>query len=142
MSQENVRLAKRAYAAINRAYETGEFGEAISAFVAPEIVMKPAGVLPEGPSEVRGHQELIAFNRRLLEGFDELSLSPERFIDAGERIVVPFVLRGRASFSGLPVEFSFVHVATFNDGKIMRLDVYATLDEAAEGAGLSLGPEK
>ena len=64
-------------------------------------------------------------------------MTPERFIDAGERVIVPFTLAGRARFSGLPIKFSFVHVGTYRDGKIVRINVYATLDEALEAAGLS-----
>ena len=136
MSQENVDRAKRAFAAINDAYRTGDFRRVITEFFDPEIVLKPAGILPEGPREVRGHDELVAFNERQVEGFDALSMTPERFIDGGDRVVVPFTLGGRASFSGLPVEFSFVHVGTYRDGKIVRLDVYANLDAALEAAGL------
>jgi ketosteroid isomerase-like protein len=36
---------------------------------------------------------------------------------------------------GLPIEFAFVHVGTYRDGKIVRLDVYANLD-ALEAAGV------
>ena len=137
MSQENIDRAKRAYTAMNGAYRTGDFRRVIAEFFDPEIVLKPAGILPEGPREVRGHDELVAFNERQMEGFDDLSMMPERFIDGGDRVIVPFTLGGRASFSGLPVEFAFVHVGTYRDGKIVRLDVYATLDEALEAAGLS-----
>ena len=137
MSQENVDRAKRTYAAMNDAYASGDFRRVIAEFFDPEIVVKPAGILPEGPREVRGHDELVAFNERQAEGFDELSMTPDRFIDAGDQVIVPFTLGGRASFSGLPVEFSFVHVGTYRDGKLVRLDVYATLDDALEAARLS-----
>ena len=63
MSPENVDRAKRTYAAMNDAYATGDFRRVIAEFFDPEIVVKPAGILPEGPREVRGHDELLAFNK-------------------------------------------------------------------------------
>jgi ketosteroid isomerase-like protein len=136
MSQENVDRARRAYTAMNDGYRTRDFRRVITEFFDPEIVLKPAGILPAGPGEVRGHDDLVAFNERQMEGFADLSMTPERIIDGGDHVIVPFTLGGRASFSGLPVEFSFVHVGTYRDGEIARLDVYANLDDALEAAGL------
>jgi ketosteroid isomerase-like protein len=135
MSQENVDRAKRAYAAINDAYATGEFRQMVAEFFDRDLVMKPAGLMPEGPREVRGYDELVAFNERQAEAFEELSITPERFIDAGDRVVVPIKLGGRARYSGLAVEFSFVHVGTYREGRVVRLDVYANLDEALDAVG-------
>ena len=137
MSEENVDHAKRAYAVLNEAYGTGNLRPAIEELCDPDVVMTPAGVLPEGPREARGHDEVVAYTQMQLDGFENLSLTPERFIDAGDRVIVPFTLGGRARFSGLQVEFSFVHVGTFRDGKIVRLDIFASLDEALEAAGIS-----
>ena len=136
MSEENIDHAKRAYAAMNDAYASGDFRPVIEEFLDPAIVVKPAGILPEGPRQVRGHDELVAFNKRQTEGFDQLSMTPERFIDAGDGVIVPFTLRGPASFSGLPIEFSFVHVGSYRHGKIVRLEVFARLDDVLEAAGL------
>ena len=136
MSEENVELATRAYAALNDAYRTGDFQPVIEEFFDPEIVFRPAGVLPE-TGAVRGHEELLGFTVRQTEAFEQLSIEPEEIIDAGDRVVVPLRLGGRARFTGIPIEFSFVHVATFRSGKALRVDVYADKAEALEAAGLS-----
>ena len=136
MPQENVELAKRAYAALNDAYGTGEFLPVIEEFFDPEIVFKPAGILPE-TGEVQGHDGLLAFTQRQAEAFDQLSIEPEEIIDAGDQVIVPLRLAGRARFTGIPIEFVLVHLATFHDGRAVRVDVYADKAEALKAAGLS-----
>ena len=137
MSEENVERAERGYTAFNDAYRTGDFLPVIEEFFDADVVLKPAGILPEGPAEVHGHDELLGFTIRQSEAFEDLSMTPERFIAAGDQVVVPLKPGGRARFTGLPVEFSLVHVGTYRQGKIVRIDVYASLDEALEAAGLS-----
>lgn len=135
MSREKVELARRAYAALNDAYRTGDFEPVIEEFFDPEIVFMPAGILPE-TGEVRGREELLGFTKRQAEAFERLSIEPVEIIDAGDRVLVPLRLGGRARFTGIPVEFSLVHVATFRGGKALRVDVYADKAEALEAVGL------
>ena len=137
MSEENVEIARRGYAAFNDAYRTGDFLPVIEEYFDADVVLKPAGILPEGATEVRGHDGLLDFTKRQAEAFENLSMTPERFIEAQDRVVVPLQLGGRARFTGLPVEFSLVHVASYREGKVVRIDVYASLDEALQAAGLS-----
>ena len=63
-------------------------------------------------------------------------MEPEEIIEAGDRVVVPLRLGGRARFTGIPIEFSLVHVATFRNGKALRVDVYADKAEALKAVGL------
>jgi ketosteroid isomerase-like protein len=137
MSEENVERARRGYAAFNDAYRTGDFLPVIEEYFDPDVVLKPAGILPEGATEIRGLGGLLDFTKRQAEAFEDLSLTPERFIAAGDRVIAPLKLGGRARFTGLPVEFSIVHMATYREGKVLRIDVYASLAEALEAAGLS-----
>lgn len=137
MSQENVDRAKRGYAALNEAYRKGEFRSVIEELFDPEIVFKPAGIMPEGSREVRGHEALVDFTARQAEAFEDLSLKPSQFIDAGDRVVVPLSLGGRARLSGIPIEISFVHVGTYRNGKVVQVEVYETLEEALVAVGLS-----
>jgi ketosteroid isomerase-like protein len=136
MSLEDVNRARRAYSALNDAYRTGEFRAVIEEHFDPEIVFKPAGIMPEGSGEVRGYDELVNFTVRQAEAFEDLSLKPERFIDAGDRVVVPLSLTGRARHSGLPIEISFVHTGTYRDGKAVKVEVHETMQDALEAAGV------
>src|SRR5438105_14448273 len=102
MSQQNVELARRGYAALNDAYKTGEFQAAIEEFCDPEIVLRPSGILPES-SEMHGHEGLLRFAALQTEAFEEFWVEPLEIIDAGERVVVPARFGGRAQHSRLEV---------------------------------------
>ena len=135
MSQENVELARRGYAALNDAYRTGDFSAAIEEFCDPEIVLTPSGILPES-SEMHGHEGLLRFAALQTEAFEEFWVQPQEMIDAGDRVVVPVRFGGRAQHTGLEVVFDVVHVCTARDGKWTRIDMYVSKAEALEAVGL------
>jgi ketosteroid isomerase-like protein len=141
MSQQQIELARRSYAALNEAYRSGD-PDAFRPFLEeawdPEVVYIPAGVLPES-RPVRGWDGIVRFLGEQMEAFETGSmwLEPLEFIDAGDRLVVPYRFGGRARHSGIDVEFStFVHVWTIRDGKVIRGDVYDSKAQALEAAGL------
>jgi ketosteroid isomerase-like protein len=135
MSPENVELARRAYAALNDAFKTGDVLPAIQEFCDPEIVLKPSGIPPES-SEMYGHEGMLRFVTLQTEVFEEFSVEPQEVIDAGDRVVVPIHFGGRARYTGLEVAFEVVHVCTARDGKWTRVDIYVSKTEALEAVGL------
>jgi ketosteroid isomerase-like protein len=44
--------------------------------------------------------------------------------------------RGLSKVTGVPVEMRLAHVITYQDGKAIRNEMYASADEALEAAGL------
>ena len=54
----------------------------------------------------------------------------------GDRVVGIVEQRGRARFTGLPVNMRFGQVFTLRDGKQVRMEMYADPDEALKAAGL------
>jgi ketosteroid isomerase-like protein len=64
-------------------------------------------------------------------------MEPLEYIDAGDRMVVPYRFGGRARHTGIDVEFAFVHVHTRRRGKTVRVDTYETKEEAFEDLALS-----
>ena len=136
MSQENVELARRGYETLNEAYKTGNFQDVVEGFCDPDIVLTPSGILPES-SQMQGHDGMVRFATLQTEAFDDFRVEPQAFIDAGDRVVVPVRLGGRAHHSGLDVTFEVVHVLTALDGKWTRIDIYANKSEALEAVGLS-----
>ena len=136
MSQENVEIARRGYEALNDAYKTGNFKDAVERFCDPDIVLTPSGILPES-SQMHGHDGLVRFVTLQTEAFDDYRVEPQAFIDAGDRVVVPVRVGGRAHHSGLDVAFEVVQVLTARDGKWTRIDIYPSKSEALEAVGLS-----
>ena len=68
--------------------------------------------------------------------WDDWELVVEAFHDAGDTVVVIARQRGRSKTSGLPVDMHFGQVWTVRDGKQLRMQMYASPEEALEAAGL------
>jgi ketosteroid isomerase-like protein len=136
MSQENVDLARRTYAAFNEALTTDAFRPIIQKFCDPEIVIQPSGTFPE-TSELRGHDGMLSFLRLNTEAFESFRLEPLEFIDAGDKVVVPVRFGGRARHTGLEVTFDSVHIWTARGEKWARLELIRERAEALEAVGLS-----
>ena len=104
----------------------------------PEVVFPspPACCRNPQPSTVR--TGFCGFTAEQMKAFRDRSvwLEPLEYIDAGDRLVVPYRFGGVARHTGIEVELSFVHVFTIRDGKTVRVDVYETKAEALEAAGL------
>jgi ketosteroid isomerase-like protein len=141
MSQQDIENTKRGYAAVNAAYRSGDASDLLPILEElwdPEAVLLPAGVLPDSRARPhRGRDAFLQFLANQMEAFTELRIEPLEFIEIGECLVVPFRLGGLARHTGIPVEFSFVHVFTFRGGKVTRCEVLKTKAEALEAAGLS-----
>ena len=72
----------------------------------------------------------------LRDTWSEWRFEPERFIEAGDRVVVfqRVVATGRAS--GAPIELTSTQVVTVRDGRMTSSCVYRDRAEALKAAGL------
>ncbi len=129
MSQENVEIVRWAFA--YEMYGHGDRAEAATYF-ASDFVMNP---IEEGPSygldSIRDNFEQWA------SAWEDLEVTAEEFLDAGDRVVVTARHRGRGRGSGVTVDARFYEVYTLRDGKVIRADEYAERTEALRAAGLS-----
>ncbi len=72
-----------------------------------------------------------------VEDFEEFTATPEEYIDANDhQVVVRVHQKAVGSQSGAPIEADFWFVHTLSDGKITRLDMFASKAQAFEAAGL------
>jgi ketosteroid isomerase-like protein len=131
MSEENVEKARQFIAAYNRR----DFDAAIKDFdpgiewVMPEQQQSDSG---------RGPGAAIRFFEEIDETMEELTLKPQEFIDAGDRVATRLRHRGRGKRSGAEIDEELYHqVATFHNGRIVRMEYFADWNEALEAAGLS-----
>jgi ketosteroid isomerase-like protein len=139
MSQENVEHTRRGYVLLSdalRAADLSRLRRLVEDRFDPEVVFVPAGVFPES-DEVHGRDGALRFLAVQMEAFEAMWREPQGFIDAGDRVVVPVRLGGRARHTGIDLEFERVHVWTHRSGKALRLEMYASKAEALEAAGLS-----
>ena len=131
MSRENVDKAREFIAAYNRR----DFDAAVASFD-PDIDW----VLParQRSDSGQGLDAVIRFFEDIDETWEELRLEPWEFVDAGDRVATRLRHHGR-SRSGLEIDEELYHqVATFRDGKIVRMEYFGSWDEALEAAGAPL----
>jgi ketosteroid isomerase-like protein len=136
MSHENVERAREAYAALSGAIRSGDLDAYFREFIHPEIEWVPM----EGALDVDvsvGHEAVKARFMGMLDVMGEPEIEAEEIIDAGEKLVVAIRIGGRGRGSGIDMEASWFHVLTPRDDKLVRIEWYATRDEALEAAGLS-----
>jgi ketosteroid isomerase-like protein len=130
MSQENVDKAREHLEAYNRR----DF-DAAFAWVDPDVDY----VLParQSSDSCRGTEEIRRFWKGLDETFDQLQLEQLELVDAGDRVATRLRYHGRSKI-GAELETEMYHqVATFRDGKMVRIEYFGSWDEALEAAGLA-----
>ena len=126
MSEANVETVRR----FADAYLRGDMEEAM-AQLDPEVVYKPVEA-----AEMVGRDAARSSWRRWAEDWEDLEAVPEDFIDAGDRVLVPVVFRGRGTGSGIEVEGRYYQVLTVRDGQVVRWEEFSERAEALTAAGL------
>jgi ketosteroid isomerase-like protein len=84
----------------------------------------------------RGIEGARQFIAEWTEAWDDWELEVEDYIDAGKRVVVLLRQRGRSKATGVPVEMRLGQVWTLRDEQQIRMQMYASPEEALEAAGL------
>jgi ketosteroid isomerase-like protein len=130
MSQENVELAQRSIDAYNR-----RDVEALRALDHPDIELDFSASRGVEAGVYRGVEAVLRLQRTYFETFEEIVIKPDRFIDAGDSVVVPNVSRSRGR-GGIEVPARSTFVFTVRDGEITRICLYQELEQALEAVGL------
>jgi ketosteroid isomerase-like protein len=130
MSHENVELVRR----LLDVYNERSFAENAD-LIDPDIVWDLSAL--QLPDSVRytGRTELRNFIETWEEGFASERVEAEEILDAGDRVLVMILHRGRGMTSGIEVSQRYAMVWTFRDGRAVRMDMYATREEALEAIG-------
>jgi ketosteroid isomerase-like protein len=131
MSQENVDKAREFIEAYNRR----DFDAAVESFD-PDVEW----ILPErqASDSCRGPEEVKGFWQEIDDSMEEMQLLPQEFLDAGDRVATRLRHYGRGKGSGIVIDEELYHqVATFRDGKMVRIEYFGSWDEALEAAGLA-----
>ena len=71
------------------------------------------------------------------EAWEERRIEPEKFLDAGDHVVVLFHEYRRGRGSGVELENHTAAVITVRDGRVVRLQGFMDRGAALEAAGLS-----
>ncbi|MEA2347967.1 MAG: hypothetical protein QOG62_1754 [Thermoleophilaceae bacterium] len=135
MSQENVEIVRKVYAAVERGDSTAVFA------LYDEAVEIDATRLPESrlvePNVVQGHEGLRRFGRAWDEAWESAQDECEQLIDVGGRVISVVARRGHGRASGIRVEAERAGVWTIRDGKVVHAVWFTSKDEALEAVGFS-----
>jgi ketosteroid isomerase-like protein len=126
MSQENVEIVRRHLEAQAR----GDIAAMLKLMTEDVVIDASRRVLD--PIVLEGHDGFTRFMAFLREAWADQRLEPEKFVDAGDDVVVPVRLVSTGRGSGVTVQARAAWVATLREGKIARLTVYQSLAEALE----------
>ena len=132
MSEENLDIIRRGYEHFTA---TGELREEI---VSADFVwdMSTFGDWPEQQA-YEGIEGARQFLDDWVGAWEDWELEVEELHDAGDSVVAILRQRGRAKATGLPVDMHFAQLWRLRDGKQVRMEMYASPEEALRAAGLA-----
>jgi ketosteroid isomerase-like protein len=78
------------------------------------------------------HEDPNARLRAWLNGWEDWRAEAEDFIEIGDYVVVLASYYGRGKGSGVEIRQEGAHVFKFRDGKVIRLEIFATRAKAIE----------
>jgi ketosteroid isomerase-like protein len=84
----------------------------------------------------QGSDEILRFYEGYYEAWEAIVIEPDRFIEAGESVIVPNVAHQRGR-DGIEVTARGTFVFTLRDRKIIRIRLYQETDEALAAFGLA-----
>jgi ketosteroid isomerase-like protein len=128
VTEENVGIIRRGY---EHYLATGEIR------AHPDLVWDVSRLGWPDQQLYTGVDGAMQFNAEWAAAWDGWELEAEDYLDAGERVVVIINQRGRSKATGVPVDMRFAQVWTLRDGWAIRMQMYASVDEALEAVGLS-----
>ncbi|MET0810172.1 MAG: nuclear transport factor 2 family protein [Thermoleophilaceae bacterium] len=129
MSQENVEIVRRFYAQDEARMRD------CAPWLHPDLEIIPSADFPE-QAVLHGFEGFMQWVTRwpgMVEGYE---LTPERFWARGPLVVVALRERGAAGRSGVPIDNRYGNIWTLLDGLVVRIQVFSSLQEALEAAGL------
>ena len=93
--------------------------------------------LPDATPQ-RGHDGYIRWLQEWADAWEDFSIEPEEYIDAGDdKVIMVMRIRARGRGSGIELDRQDAIVYTFRDGLIVRQDYYNNRPQALESVGLT-----
>jgi ketosteroid isomerase-like protein len=124
MSEENVELVRRIYEAWEREESARDFIAEDIEYVNPSYAVEPG--------TRRGRKSF----RVIRETYGDFQIRVERYVDAGDEVVVLAQYTGSGQGSGVPVSGEHGYVWTVRDGQAVRFQWFRSHREALEAAGV------
>jgi ketosteroid isomerase-like protein len=131
MSSENVELVRTAMESFNL-----DGVDAIADQISPDFETTTPPSLSVEPDTYRGPEGVRRWFDAWEGTMDEVRFDVDELVDAGDRVIAVSRMVARSHTTGIEVEQAVALVWTVRDGRAVRLDPYATREEAVRAAGL------
>jgi ketosteroid isomerase-like protein len=128
VSQENVDLIEQSFVT------WGKTGEPAWGLLHEAVEAHDHDIMDAG--EYRGRAGIERWFEDWGAAWSEFSITPEEFIDAGQRVVVFLRMTAKGRGSGLRVDRQDAMICELRDGKIVRFDYFNNRAEALKAVGL------
>ncbi len=134
-AQENIELAKKAYAA----FGSGDMETLLGLFADDIVWTTPSAEgMPFGGVS-RGRDQVAAFFQALVEAEDIQDFTQEDFIAQDDKVVVLGRSKAGVRATGRTIEMGYVHVLTVSGGQVQRFVEYFDTAAAVQGYRQSTG---
>jgi ketosteroid isomerase-like protein len=127
-----VEVVRRAHDAFN-----GRDLDALAALTDPDCVMDWSRSISPQRGVYQGRAGMETWISEITEAFESFEIHPLEYVTAGDRIVVPAKVRGRGRGSGIVVDAEGATVWELERGKVAKLTLFGTREQALAAAGLS-----
>jgi ketosteroid isomerase-like protein len=134
MSAENVEIVREFVSLMDFAVR-GDQSPRLLDLTAPEVQIDMSRRI-FNPEVYEGHAGLHRLVRDVQDVWEGFSVTPERFVDAGERVVVIMTRHGLGRESGVDVEQRTAGIWTVKDGQVVRVETDIDPQEALKAVGL------
>jgi ketosteroid isomerase-like protein len=135
MSQENVEIVREVMGLLSGA-ESGRLTPALFERFATDVRIDMSRRVFD-PNVYEGHAGLRRLAAEDRDAWAEFPIEEaERFVDAGDRVIVIETRGGRGSGSGVEVDLRLAVIWTLRKGKVVRIETYIDAQEALESAGI------
>jgi ketosteroid isomerase-like protein len=132
MWQENVEIVRQVYESVER-----RDWDRMADLLHPDAEQHgTVGGVEEG-SVARGISQIRQIFERMGEAWDEQRIEPQKFIDAGDQVVVFQREYQRGKRSGVELVVDTAAVLDLRDGRIVRIQGYMDRAAALKAVGLS-----
>jgi ketosteroid isomerase-like protein len=134
VSEENVEIVQKVMALATQARESGSRPQHLD-LVAPDAEIDLSRRV-FNPATYHGIDGWMRLSDELREVWQQWRVTPERYIDAGSRVVVLVTIHGRGRGSGVEIERRFASIWTLLDGRVTRVEVGLDPADALKAVGL------
>jgi ketosteroid isomerase-like protein len=98
--------------------------------------------VPRARGVYEDHEDPNPRLRAWLNGWEDWRAEADDFIEIGDHVVVLASYYGRGRGSGVEIRQEGAHVFKFRDGKVIRLEIFATRTKAIESVRAARAKER